>query len=82
MILPRAKILQAIINSSGFEAFIEEGDWNEDAVTALKIKIRNTINQHALQQNILQQADVRCENIIESFLKNTGFKKVAVTFSN
>lgn len=82
MILPRAKILQTIINPSGFETFIEAGDWNEDAVTALKIKIRNTIDQHALQQNILQQADARCENIIESFLKNTGFKKVAITISN
>lgn len=78
--LPHAKILQTIVNPSDFETFIEDGTWNDDAVTALKIKIRNTINEHAIQQNILHQADIRSENIIETFLKNTGFKKVAISF--
>ncbi len=82
MILPHAKILQTIMNPSGFETFIEEGTWSEQAVTALKIKIRNTINQHALQQNILPQADARCKNIIETFLKNTGFKKVEISITD
>ena len=36
----------------------------------------------ALQQNILQQADARSENIIETFVKNTGFKKVGISFRN
>lgn len=76
--LPGAKILQTIVNPSGFETFVEKGNWNEEAVTALKMKIRNTIAQHAIQQNILEQADARCKNIIEIFLKNTGFKKVRI----
>lgn len=80
--LPHASILQTIMNPSDFETFTEEGTWSENAVTALKIKIRNRINQNALQQNILPQADIRCKNIIESFLKNTGFKKVDITFKN
>ncbi|SRR6185312_6758251 len=82
VILPRAKILQTIINPSDFETFIEDGTWNEPAVTGLKIKIRNEINQHAIEQNILQQADARSENIIETFLKNTGFKRVGIAFGN
>ncbi len=82
VILPHAEILQTIMNPSDFETFIENGDWNEGAATALKIKIRNEINQNALQQNILHQADARCKNIIESFLKNTGFKKVEISISN
>ena len=80
--LPHAKILQTIINPSGFETFIEKGDWSEAAVTALKIKIRNEINDRAIQQNVLAKADERCKNIMEVFLRNTGFKKVAVSFSN
>lgn len=80
--LPKAKILQTITNPSGFETFSEQGTWSEAAVTALKVKIRNTIEQHALQQNILQQADARAKNIIELFLKNTGFKKVEITITN
>ena len=82
VILPHAKILQTIMNPSGFETFTEQGTWNEDAVTALKIKIRNAISQHALQQNILQQADARCKNIMETFLKNTGFKKIQIDLIN
>lgn len=81
MLLPHATILQTIMNPSDFETFDEEGNWNEAAVTALKINIRNEIKRHAIQQNILQQADERSKNIIETFLKNTGFKKVAISFN-
>ena len=80
--LPHAKILQTITNPSDFETFIEQGKWDEASVTALKIKIRNKISQNALNQNILQQADVRSKNIIETFLRNTGFKKIEIDISN
>jgi len=80
--IPHAIILQTIINPSDFEMFSEKGSWDEAAVTALKIKIRNKINHRAVQQNILQIADGRSKNIIETFLKNTGFKKVTIAFKN
>jgi hypothetical protein len=82
VVLPHSKILETIINPSDFETFIETGKWNEDAVTALKIKIRNQINQNALQQNMLQQADERSKNIIENFLRSTGFKKIEIDISD
>ena len=78
VLLPDAKILETIINPSGFETFVEKGNWSDEAVTALKMKIRDTIARHAIQQNILQQANARCKNIISIFLKNTGFKKVQI----
>ena len=82
VLLPHAKILETIMNPSDFETFDEKGNWNEDAVTALKIKIRNEMNLHAIQQNVLQKADARCKNIIETFLRNAGFKKVTITLIN
>jgi hypothetical protein len=82
VLLPHAKILQTIMNPSDFETFDEKGNWSEDAVTALKIKIRNEMNRHAIQQNVLQRADERCKKIIETFLRNAGFKKVAITLIN
>lgn len=82
VLLPHAKILQTIMNPSDFETFDEKGNWNEDAVTALKIKIRNEMNRHAVEQNVLQKADTRCKNIIETFLRNAGFKKVEISFTN
>ncbi|MEP7232674.1 MAG: DUF4230 domain-containing protein [Ginsengibacter sp.] len=80
--LPAAQILNTVINPSGFETFDEKGDWNEEAVTALKIKIKNELTKRALQQNILRQAEERSRNIIETFLKSTGFNKVNITTSN
>jgi hypothetical protein len=80
--IPHSIILQTIINPSDFETFSEKGNWDESSITTLKIKIRNEINHRAIQQNILQKADARSENIIETFLKNTGFKKVTISFEN
>jgi hypothetical protein len=72
--------LQTILNPSDFETFIEEGNWSEEAVTALKIKIRNKINEEAIQQGIPEKADARCKIILENYLTNTGFKKVSISF--
>ena len=82
IILPSAQILNTIINPSGFETFDEEGTWTEAEVTDLKVKIKNEITKRALQQNILTQANERSRNIIETFLKSTGFKKIAITYNN
>ncbi len=78
--LPSSTILETILNPSDFETFIEKGTWSEAAVTALKVKIRNEMNDRAMKQNILRQADARSKNIMETFLKNTGFEKVEVHF--
>ncbi|MEP6597428.1 MAG: DUF4230 domain-containing protein [Ginsengibacter sp.] len=80
--LPAAQILNTIVNPSGFETFDEKGEWNEETVTALKVKIKNEITNRALQQNILKQAEERSRNIIETFLKSSGFKKVNITMSH
>jgi hypothetical protein len=40
------------------------------------------MNRHAVEQNVLQKADARCKNIIETFLRNAGFKKVEISFTN
>ena len=80
--LPTAEILQTIVNPSGFETFIEQGTWSDDAATSLKIKIRNKITKQALDQQILKQANDRSLNIIKVFLQNTGFKKIGISIEN
>jgi len=54
--LPKAEILQVILNPSGFEVFEETGDWTDADVKAVKIKLRDKLVAGALQQNILQKA--------------------------
>ena len=80
--IPSSTILETILNPSDFETFIEKGNWSEAAETILKVKIRNELIVRAIHQNILRQADVRSKNIMETFLKNTGFKNVEIQFVN
>ena len=74
--LPAAQILNTVINPSGFETFDEKGDWNEEAVTALKLRIKNELTKRPLQQNILRKVEERSKNIIETFLRVQGLKKI------
>lgn len=76
--LPGSIILSTIINPTDYETFVEKGNWNETAVIALKVKIRNELRDRAIRQNILQLSDTRSKKILETFLKNLGFKKVEI----
>ncbi|MBX3254185.1 MAG: DUF4230 domain-containing protein [Chitinophagaceae bacterium] len=76
--LPKAEILDAIINPSGFETFDELGNWSSEAVTAVKIKARNKMVERALQQKILEKAAERSSMLMENFLRSAGFKKITV----
>lgn len=76
--LPKAEILQVIINPSDFETFEEKGKWADDEVKAVKIKLREKLIANSLQQNILPKASAKAILILQNFLSQTGFKKVQV----
>ena len=76
--LPEAQILDAIINPSDFEIFVEKGDWANEEVTLVKAKAKRKMIENAIRQNILPKADERAKSIMENFLKNMGFKKITV----
>ena len=76
--LPKAEILQVIANPSDFETFNEKGNWSDNDVTAVKIKLRDKIIAAAIQQNILQKSAAIANVMMENFLRSVGFKKVTV----
>lgn len=76
--MPKAVILDAILNPSDFETFIERGQWSNEEVTLVKAKARREIIQHALQQDILQKAETKAKAIMENFLRNLGYKEVLI----
>jgi hypothetical protein len=82
VVLPKAEILQIILNPSGFEVFEESGDWTDEEVKAVKIRLRHKLIVKALQQNILQKAADRAILIMENFLRAAGFKKVSVKINS
>jgi hypothetical protein len=76
--LPPSRILDAIVNPSDCEIFIEEGKWETSEVTALKKEARTIMVRRAESKGILQKADEKAARVIESFLRSVGFRRVKV----
>jgi hypothetical protein len=76
--LPKVQILDAILNPSDFETFVEKGEWTNEEVILVKAKARRKMIEHAIQQNILPKADAKAKVIMEDFLRNMGYKHVYV----
>ena len=79
--LPKAQILQTIINPSDYDTFEETGSWNDEETRAVKVKLRDKLVATVLQQGILQKATVKAKLVMENFISNVGFKKVTVLFA-
>ena len=77
--LPRTKILDAIINPSGYEIFVENGNWSPQAVTAVKLKAREKMIDHAFEQNIIDKASMKTKAVMEDFLHAVGFKIIVLS---
>ena len=47
--LPKVEIFQIILNPSGFEVFEESGNWTDEEIKAVKIKLRllQLVNENA-----------------------------------
>jgi len=78
--LPRARILEVVINPSDISTFTETGDWSNDAVTMVKIEARIKMEHRARDKNILTLAENRSKLLMENFLKTAGFEKVNVYY--
>lgn len=76
--IPKAKIIDAIVNPSDFETFSEQGKWTDLEVTLLKLKGRRKLTERALSNNLLAKADVKARDILTKFLENAGYKFVRI----
>ncbi len=78
LFLPKPKIIDAIVNPSDFETFVEKGNWTIKEVTLVKIKARRKLEARALQQDILAKADTKAKTIMQDLLGSMGYKKVLI----
>lgn len=76
MVLPPARVLDVITNPSDFSTFTETGEWPPAAVTAVKQKARDRIIRRALNNGILNRAQLRAGSVMESFLRSLGYKRI------
>lgn len=81
VIIPKAEILDVIINPSGFETFIEEGKWSDAAITNLKVKAREKMKNRTVSRGTLADADKRAVLLISNMLTALGYKKISVQTS-
>lgn len=77
--LPAAKILDAIVNPSQYEIFIEEKGWEPAEVNALKVRARDNMIERSLRQGLLKKAGTKAKMIMENFLRSAGFKRINVS---
>lgn len=78
--LPPAEVLDAVINPSDVEIFIEEGEWNNTAVTNLKKKIQYLAITDAQSRGLLAQSETKARQILSDFFTAAGYKKVIIDF--
>jgi Protein of unknown function (DUF4230) len=76
--LPPAKVLDAIVNPSQYEIFIEEKGWEPAEVNAIKVRARDKMVERSLKQGLLQKADTKARMILENFLRSAGFKRISI----
>jgi hypothetical protein len=62
--LPKATILQVILNPSDFDIFEETGSWTDAEATAVKLKLRDKLIITVLRQNILQKAASKAKQVM------------------
>lgn len=78
--LPKAQVLDVVLNPSGVEVFIEEGEWKQEALAALKNKLRSQAAAKAVAKGLLPQAEAKAATVFTAFFKSAGFKKVTIAF--
>jgi len=82
LLLPPAEVLDAIINPSDVEVFIEEGVWNSQAVANLKNKIQNLAVVNAQSRGLMAQSQNKARQILSDFFMAAGYKKVVIDFKS
>ncbi len=78
--IPKAEILETIINPSDIEVFKSEGYWEKNYKATQKVKTEATekLRKLALNNFILQKADQKALKIMTDFMHSIGYKNVNV----
>jgi hypothetical protein len=78
MFLPQAQLLDVIVNPSDVKVFIEKGNWTNNEFLALTNKGKEKIKIRAHQQKIIERANLKAKAVMESLLRNLGFKTILI----
>lgn len=78
--LPEAEIFDIIINPSDIEFFHRDGNyWDEESISELVSRSKNSMYDHAMNENILEKANKYGVEKMSNIFKTFGFKEAVVT---
>jgi hypothetical protein len=78
--LPKAVVLDVLLNPSDVDIFIEEGQWDNEAIVQLKNKIRRLAAAKVVQKGLLVQSEQKARTVFSDFFRAAGFEKVQIDF--
>ncbi len=76
--LPPARILEVIINPSGFETFIEQGEITFEESKKFHEDARRLFERNAREKGILKNSAEQGRQMLEKFLRLLGFESVDI----
>lgn len=80
--IPRATILDVVVNPSGTDVFIEEGKWTQAELSQLAVKAKEKLKSRALEKGLINKADQQALLVMHQFLELLGFKRIRVVTSS
>ena len=78
--LPTPVILDVILNPSGTEIFLEEGNWDQASVSNLKKTMMHKAAQGISDKNLYQQSRQKAIEVLTDFLKAAGYTSISIGF--
>ncbi|MEO6070637.1 MAG: DUF4230 domain-containing protein [Chitinophagaceae bacterium] len=78
--LPPAAVLDVILNPSDLEIFDEKGEWSNEALAKLNIKIKYIAAENAKSIGLLGHAEAKAKSILVTFFNAFGYKKIGFSF--
>lgn len=76
--IPRARIIDIVVNPSDTEIFLEDGSWSSTEQIAVKQKAIMIMRREAEAKQLIQQAETKAVLLMRDFLLSTGFSFVEV----
>ena len=76
--LPQAEILDVIINPTGWDFYVEEGDWSDEEIKSIQDKAKSAIRQDALDMGLIAKAEESGKKKISALLASLGYKEVVL----
>lgn len=76
--LPKAEIIDVIVNPTNFDVYIESGEWSENQIIGIKNQALEQIKSDALKEGILEKATESGLKNLKEMFKSFGYNEIII----